>query len=532
MLEPVLSYCVKPPEGADDHAVLTALRVLEDEDPMLSCVCNEQTREITVSVMGEVQLEVLKRQLLERFGLAAEFGEGKIAYRETIAAPVEGAGHFEPLRHYAEVHLRLEPLPRGSGLEFGSECSEDVLGRSWQRLILTHLKERVHKGVLTCSPITDMRIVLTAGRAHLKHTEGGDFRQATYRAVRQGLRYAESVLLEPYYSFRLEIPAASIGRALTDLDRMGGTASAQESDGETALITGRAPVSALRFYHTEVAAYTKGLGSLYTESDGYDICRSAEEVIAQTAYDPDSDLRNTADSVFCKNGAGHVVPWDEANAMMHVSAAPKRSVEEEAEEIRARADSFVRRAAEDEELMAIFERTYGPVSRRKDQVLRTPKEPPKPRSKPSLPLKGPTYLLVDGYNIIFAWPELKRLAAKSLDLARSALINRMANYRGFMQCELILVFDAYRVKGETREVEQHSGISIVYTKEAETADTYIEKTAHDLSREHRVRVATSDAVEQVVIMGGGALRVSASEFLLEVEAAEKAVREYIENSFH
>lgn len=528
ILEPVLSWCVRPPEGVDDHMMLRALHTLEDEDPTLSVGYNEQTREISISLMGEVQLEVVRRILDERFGIAAEFGEGRIAYRETVASPVEGAGHFEPLRHYAEVHLRLEPLPRGSGLEFASECSEDVLARSWQRLILTHLKERIHKGVLTGSPITDMRIILTAGKAHLKHTEGGDFRQATYRAVRQGLRYAESVLLEPYYSFTLEIPSANVGRALTDLDKMGGSVSPPDTDGETAVIRGRAPVSALRAYHTEVAAYTKGLGHLYTETDGYDICRNAEEVIEKTGYDPDSDLRNTADSVFCSHGAGHIVPWNEANGLMHVSTAPRRSVEEEAEEVRARADSFIRRAAEDEELMAIFEQTYGRIDRRKEQAMRTPKEPPSDKSKPRPVPKGPLYILVDGYNIIFAWDDLKRLAAKSLDLARGELINRLANYRGFMQCELILVFDAYRVKGQHREIEEHSGITVIYTKEAETADTYIERTTRQLTKEHRVRVATSDGLEQVIILGGGAMRISAQEFLLEVEAAEKAVREMMD----
>ncbi len=526
--EPVLSYCVKPPEGIDDHIMLRALRTLEDEDPALNAGYNEQTREISISLMGEVQLEVVSRILEERFGIKASFGEGRIAYRETIASAVEGAGHFEPLRHYAEVHLRLEPLPRGSGLDFASECSEDLLGRNWQRLILTHLKERVHRGVLTCSPITDMRIVLTAGKAHLKHTEGGDFRQATYRAVRQGLRYAQSVLLEPYYSFRLELPAANVGRALTDLDKMGAAVSPPESDGSNAVLTGRAPVSALRSYHTEIAAYTKGLGRLYTESDGYDVCRNADEVIAEIGYDADSDLRNTADSVFCSHGAGHVIAWNEANEFMHISTLPQKSLYEEAETARARADSFVKRAAEDEELMRIFEQTYGKIERKKEQAMHTPKEPPVSKSKPRPIPKGPLYVLVDGYNIIFAWSELKRLASKSLDLARSELINRMANYRGFMQCELILVFDAYRVKGQFREIEEHSGISVVYTKEAETADTYIERTAHKLSKEHRVRVATSDGLEQVIILGSGAMRISAMEFHAEVEAAEKAVREIIE----
>ena len=529
LTEPVLSCSVKPPEGVDDHTMLKALRTMEDEDPTLSVGYNEQTREITLMLMGEVQGEIVRRILSERFGIEAQFGEGRIAYRETIASSIEGAGHFEPLRHYAEVHLRLEPLPRGSGLEFASECSTDQLARSWQRLILTHLRERAHRGVLTGSPVTDMRLVLTAGRAHLKHTEGGDFRQATYRAVRQGLRYAESVLLEPYYSFRLEIPSVNVGRALTDLDKMGASVSPPESDGENAVITGRAPVSALRSYHTDVASYSKGLGRLFTESDGYDICHNAEEVIEQTGYDPDSDLRNTADSVFCSHGAGHVVAWNEANALMHVSTEPARSAEEEAEEVRERADSFVRRAADDKELMAIFERTYGKIDRKKEQAMHTPKETHTDRSKPRAVPKGPMYLLVDGYNIIFAWNDLKRLAAKSLDLARSELINRLANYRGFMQCELIIVFDAYRVKGDIRRTEEHSGISVIYTKEAETADTFIERTAHKLSKEYRVRVATSDGLEQIIIMGGGAMRVSASELLLEVEAAEKAVKEIIEH---
>lgn len=529
LTEPVLSCSVKPPEGVDDHTMLKALRTMEDEDPTLSVGYNEQTREITLMLMGEVQGEIVRRILSERFGIEAQFGEGRIAYRETIASSVEGAGHFEPLRHYAEVHLRLEPLPRGSGLEFASECSTDQLARSWQRLILTHLRERAHRGVLTGSPVTDMRLVLTAGRAHLKHTEGGDFRQATYRAVRQGLRYAESVLLEPYYSFRLEIPSVNVGRALTDLDKMGASVSPPESDGENAVITGRAPVSALRSYHTDVASYSKGLGRLFTESDGYDICHNAEEVIEQTGYDPDSDLRNTADSVFCSHGAGHVVAWNEANALMHVSTEPARSAEEEAEEVRERADSFVRRAADDKELMAIFERTYGKIDRKKEQAMHTPKETHTDRSKPRVVPKGPMYLLVDGYNIIFAWNDLKRLAAKSLDLARSELINRLANYRGFRQCELIIVFDAYRVKGDIRRTEEHSGISVIYTKEAETADTFIERTAHKLSKEYRVRVATSDGLEQIIIMGGGAMRVSASELLLEVEAAEKAVKEIIEH---
>ena len=529
VLEPVLTYAVIPPEGVDEHVMLRTLKALEDEDPSLGAGFDEQTRQLYVSLMGEVQLEVLKRRISERFGIEATFGEGRIAYRETIEDTVMGAGHFEPLRHYAEVHLRLEPLPRGSGLVFDTECSTDQLAKNWQRLILTHLKERIHKGVLTRSPITDVKITLTAGRAHLKHTEGGDFRQATYRAVRQGLRYAKSVLLEPYYAFRLEIPAACVGRALTDIDTFGGTCEPPEAQGDEAVITGRAPVSALRFYHTEVAAYTKGLGRLFTNADGYDICKNPDEVIERIGYDPDSDTVNTADSVFCSHGAGHSVPWNEANELMHIKDEPKKPLDEQAYEIQSRAQSFVRRAAADEELMQIFERTYGKIERKENAKMHTPKDPPKSDNKKPRPVpKGPLYILVDGYNIIYSWDRLKKLADKSLDLARSELVNIMANYRGFMQCELIVVFDAYRVKGDHREVEEHSGISVVYTKEAETADTYIERTAHKLSKDHRVRVATSDRLEQVIILGGGAMRVSAHEFELEVQAAEKAVKEIID----
>lgn len=480
-----------------------------------------------MALMGEVQAEVLRRIVSERFGMDIELGEGRISYRETIAEPAEGAGHFEPLRHYAEVHLRLEPLPRGSGLEFYSDCSEDILGRNWQRLILTHLKERTHRGVLTCSPITDMRITLTAGRAHIKHTEGGDFRQATYRAVRQGLRKAKSVLLEPYYAFRLEIPSQNLGRALNDLDRMGARTEPPDSDGENAVITGTAPVSKLRFYHTDVAGYTKGLGRLTCRAAGYDICHEAEAAIAEIAYDPDSDTRNSADSVFCSHGAGHIIPWDEADEYMHVSPETGRRQYQQAEEVRTRAVDFVRRAVADEELMAIFERTYGAIGRKKRYAMRTPKEAEKSRAKPRPVPTGPEYLLVDGYNIIFAWDDLKKLADKSLDLARSQLVNRLSSFQGYRGCELIIVFDAYRVK-EPEHIDTAGSVSVVYTKEAETADTYIERTAHKLAKEHRVTVATSDGLEQVIIMGSGARRMSASDLRYEVEASERAVREYIE----
>ena len=527
LTEPVLSYRVIPPEGTDDHTMLKILRIMEDEDPTMTVGYNEQLKEITVALMGEVQAEVVCRIAEERFGTKIALGEGRIAYRETIAEPVEGAGHFEPLRHYAEVHLRLEPLERGSGLEFDSDCSEDILSRNWQRLILTHLKEKVHRGVLTCSPITDMRITLTAGRAHIKHTEGGDFRQATYRAVRQGLRKAKSVLLEPYYAFSLEVPAANVGRALTDLDRMGGRTDPPETDGENAVITGTAPVSKLRFYHTEVAGYTKGLGRLSCRAAGYDICNESEAVIAELGYDPDSDTYNSADSVFCSHGAGHIIAWDEADEYMHVSAETGRRQYQQAVELRSRAADYVRRAADDEELMKIFERTYGSIKREKRSAMRTPRELPKDRSKPRPVPTGPEYLLVDGYNIIFAWDDLKKTAQQSLDLARSQLINRLGSFQGCRGCELILVFDAYRVK-EPEHIDRAGSISVVYTKEAETADTYIERTAHKLSKEHRVTVATSDGMEQVIIMGSGAKRMSASDLKHEVEASERAVREYIE----
>ncbi|WP_024858492.1 translation factor GTPase family protein [Ruminococcus albus] len=527
ILEPVLTYRVIAPKEVDEHTLLSRLRILEDEDPTMAVNYNEQLHEVTAALMGEVQAEVLKRIVSERFGMDIELGEGRIAYRETIAEPVDGAGHFEPLRHYAEVHLRLEPLPRGSGLEFDSDCSEDILSRNWQRLILTHLKEKTHRGVLTCSPITDMRITLTAGRAHLKHTEGGDFRQATYRAVRQGLRKAKSILLEPWYSYRLEIPAANVGRALTDLDRMGAHTEPPETDGETAVLTGTAPVSKLRFYHTEVAGYTKGLGRLSCRAAGYDVCLDADEVIAEIGYDPDKDTHNYADSVFCSHGAGHVVPWDEADEQMHVSPETGRRQYQQAEEVRTRAADFVRRAVEDEELMAIFERTYGSINRKKRDAMRTPKEAVKTKAKPRPVPTGPEYLLVDGYNIIFAWDELKKLAAENLDLARSTLINRLSSFQGCRGCELIIVFDAYRVK-EPEHIDKSGSVSVVYTKEAETADTYIERTAHQLAKEHRVTVATSDGLEQVIIMGSGARRMSASDLKHDVEASEKAVREYIE----
>lgn len=527
ILEPVLTYKVIPPEGTDDHTMMKYLQKLEEEDPKLNVTYNEQLGEISVSLMGEVQAEVLKRIVSERFGCDITLGEGRISYRETIAAPVYGAGHFEPLRHYAEVHLRLEPLPRGSGLRFSSDCSEDILAKNWQRLILTHLREKVHKGVLTRSPITDMQITLVAGRAHLKHTEGGDFRQATYRAVRQGLMCAESVLLEPYYSFRLELPQTSVGRALNDLEVMGAAFDLPQTSSENALIVGTAPVSAMRNYHSAVAGYTKGQGRLTVELSGYDVCRNAEEVIAEIGYDPEADRKNTPDSVFCSHGAGHIVPWNEAAEKMHVSPETGKRQYEAAAEVRSYASDFVKRAADDDELMAIFEKTYGKINREKRSKMRTPREVSQTKPKKVNVYKGPEYLLVDGYNIIFAWDELKKIAAQSLDLARAQLIDRLSNYQGFRRCEVILVFDAYKVHEGEKTVKANN-ISVVYTKSAETADTYIERTAHSLSKENKVRVATSDGNEQIIIFGSGAFRVTASELHAEIETAEKAIREYIE----
>ncbi len=532
LLEPVLTYRLIPPDGADVHNVLTVMRRIEQEDPQLHVVWNSGKQEIHVQLMGEIQLEVLKNVIGTRFGLNVEFDKGSILYKETIAEPVEGVGHYEPLRHYAEVHLLLEPTEQGSGLSFDTACREDDLALNWQRLVLTHLAEKTHIGALTGSPITDMKITLTAGRAHLKHTEGGDFRQATYRAVRQGLRSAKSVLLEPWYSFRMEIPAENVGRALSDLQRMSGEFSPPETLGENAVITGRVPASEITDYNSELISYTRGKGRLSLTLEGYFPCHNAEEVIRQTGYDCDGDLDNSADSVFCSHGTGYVVKWDEAPAHMHISTKNRqeRAAEEVSEEITVRqVVDYRARLAEDKELMEIFERTYGKINRDPRHALRTEKSaerPPKQKAAPTY--NGTEYVLVDGYNIIFAWEDLKKLAAESLDLARSTLINRLCNYRGFRRCELILVFDAYRVPGQNREIEQVCGISVVYTKESETADTYIEKVSHDLSKNHRVRVATSDGAEQVIILGSGALRVSADEFRREVEQVEAAIRKIIE----
>ena len=530
VLEPVLSYQVLLPEGADVHAALGKLHRLEEEEPQLHVVWNETLGEIHVQLMGEIQLEVLRSLLAERFGLEVEFGPGGILYKETITEPMEGVGHYEPLRHYAEVHLKLEPLPRGSGMQFAADCREEVLDKNWQRLVLTHLEEKQHLGVLTGSPLTDVKITLIAGRAHLKHTEGGDFRQATYRAVRQGLMLAKSQLLEPWYAFRLEVPAENIGRAMSDIQRMEGTFDPPESGEETAVLTGFAPVSTMRSYPMEVVSYTRGRGHLSLTLDGYRPCHNAQEVIAAIGYEPEHDLDNPADSVFCAHGAGFVVPWEQVRSHMHVDSGWGKSTrpEQEAAVPQRRAMAYRATLEEDAELLKIFERTYGPIKRDPLAAFR----PVQKRERPDFAAEqweiAPEYLLVDGYNIIFAWDELNALSKESLDAARHKLMDILCNYQGFQKCVLILVFDAYRVPGSPGSIEQYHNIHVVYTKEAETADMFIERVTHEIGRNRRVRVATSDGMEQIIILGHGALRVSARMFHEEVQNVEKQIRALVQ----
>ena len=539
VLEPVLTYRVELPEGCDVHTMLTNLRQLEEEEPELHIVWAGETQEIHIQLMGEVQTEVLQRLIKDRYGVLVEFREGRIIYKETIAGPVEGVGHFEPLRHYAEVHLLLEPGERGSGMQFSSECSEDILDRNWQRLILTHLEEKEHRGVLTGSVLTDVRITLVAGRAHQKHTEGGDFRQATYRAVRQGLMKAESVLLEPYYEFRMELPMENVGRAMTDIQRMNGTFEGPEAENDQAVLTGSAPVSEMRGYQKEFAAYTGGFGRLFCTLKGYDVCHDAENVVGEISYDPDSDIDNTADSVFCAHGAGFIVPWYQVEEYMHVESTMKDAEEQGEGTDRRQAARLVRAQAASrtieltrEELDAIYVRTPDPVRK---NVSSTPvkvsatseddrwrnRDTSADRKKKT---SGEEYLLVDGYNIIFAWDELRELSEIDLAAARGRLADILCNYQGYRKCTLILVFDAYKVEGNPGEVAKYHNIHIVYTKEAETADQYIEKTVRKISKHHSVTVATSDALEQVIILGQGARRMSAAGLKEEVELALREIR--------
>ena len=530
-LEPVMTYKIILPDDKNIYDAIKELRLLEDEDPQLHILWNEQNREIHIQLMGVVQLEVLTKLIEEKFGYTVKFSNGAVTYKETIRDAVEGVGHYEPLRHYAEAHIFLEPLPSGSGLHFDTECSEDELDRNWQRLILTHLAEKTHIGVLTGSPITDMKLTLVSGKAHLKHTEGGDFRQATYRAVRQGIRSAESVLLEPYYNYELEIPTENVGRAISDLQHMSAEFDTPENNGEMSLIKGNAPVSEINDYQSEVIAYTHGKGKLSFNVAGYRECHNTEEVIAAIGYDCDSDTENSADSVFCSHGAGYVVKWDEVYEHMHLPLKLANGLEEEStEQKRSKAQRFMEKAVSDEELMEIFERTYGKINRDPVRAFKKTKAVSIEDKKVRLPkYEGPDYLLVDGYNIIFAWEDLQKISEDNLDAARGELINRMCNYQGYDGSELILVFDAYKVKGKHREVEKYCNINIVYTKESETADSYIERVTHELSRNHRVRVATSDGIEQMIILGNGAMRISAAEFRKRYDAAERSIKEFIDS---
>ncbi len=540
VLEPVLTYKLQLPEGVDAHTALEKMKILESEDPQLKVVWNERLSEIHVQLMGDVQLEVLQAIISERFGINASFSKGSIIYKETIANAVEGIGHFEPLRHYAEVHLLLKPGKRDSGLVFKTQCKEDLLDKNWQRLILTHLYEKTHIGVLTGSPITDMEITLMSGKSHPKHTEGGDFRQATYRAVRQGLRSADCVLLEPVYEFSLEVPSENVGRAMSDIQRMCGNFNAPETEGEFSIISGTAPVATMYDYSREVMQYTHGKGKLICSLKGYEPCHNADEVVESIGYDCDADTDNPCDSVFCSHGAGYTVKWNEVKSRMHlpsILSAPKSEYQsvtsrQEFSKCKDKNNLF----ALDKELMQIFEKTYGPIKRRSGNPDRshfklTESADKKQKNTRALKYEGPEYLLVDGYNVIFAWDSLKKLAKDNIDGARNVLINILCNYHGYKKCEVILVFDAYKVKGNAREVEKVNGITIVYTKEAETADMYIEKASYKLAKNNKVRVVTSDAMEQLIILGNGALRVSSREFLFEVQQAEEDIRNIISKTF-
>lgn len=538
ILEPVLTYQIQLPEDCEVHSMLEKLRQLEEEEPLLHIIWNEKLGEIYAQIMGEVQIEVLKSLIWERFHVRIEFGKGNIVYKETIRQPVEGIGHFEPLRHYAEVHLLLEPAEAGTGLHFFSNCSQDTLDLNWQRLILTHLEEKEHCGVLTGSAITDMHITLTTGKAHQKHTEGGDFRQATYRAVRQGLKKAESILLEPYYSYRLEVPADMVGRAMTDIQRMNGSFDTPLQDGESAILTGSAPVVTMRDYQTEVISYTKGRGRLSCTLEGYKPCHNQEEVVKEVGYDSERDLDNPTGSVFCAHGAGFVVKWDEVENYMHLQSTleSKETVDEEfvfPTAAARRASTYLEMTEEDQkELDAMVE-----ASQRKREAARKSYAYRKDFSNEKIAVNGSTksysnkkkqkeYLLVDGYNIIFAWEELNELAQVNMDAARGCLQDVLCNYQGIKKCELILVFDAYKVEGFSGEIQKYHNIHVVYTKEAETADQYIEKVTHEIGRKYLVTVATSDGTEQVIIRGQGCHLLSAKELKEEVEFANKELRQY------
>lgn len=522
LLEPVVTYRLVLPPDCQAQVLLPKLRQLEEEDPQLHITWDEHSRQIHARLMGQVQIEVLKSLIAERFDVQVQVDAGRILYKETIAAPVEGVGHYEPLRHYAEVHLLLEPLPQGSGLVFDSQCSEDLLDRNWQRLILTHLAERSHRGVLTGAPITDMKITLMSGRAHLKHTEGGDFRQATYRAVRQGLMQAESILLEPWYAFQLTLPAEHLGRAISDLQTMGGTFSSPDNDGVWATLSGTAPVSAMKDYPLEVASYTRGRGRFSCSLHGYAPCHDQKQVVQAAAYDPEADLEHTPDSVFCAHGGGFSVKWRDVPDYMHLEsclAVPRTDPPTVPRVYSKNLD------IDEKELEAIFERTFGPQRRREYQFLgqAAPAAPKRTIAPPK-----PQCLIVDGYNMIFSWDILKELARDSLDTARQRLMDILSNYCGYKSCRLVLVFDGYKVKGNAGSTFDYHHIQVVYTKQDETGDLFIERLLQDIGKNYAVRVATSDSLIQLSALRAGVLRLSAKELWLEVEQVGRQIDQAIQ----
>lgn len=529
VLEPVLSYQMIFPEGVDPRMMLPKLRQLEEEEPALRLVWDEQMQEIQVQLMGEVQMEILQNLIKGRFGVTAIFDEGRIVYKESIADVVEGVGHFEPLRHYAEVHLLLAPGAPGSGLVFGSTCSEDLLPRQWQRLVLTHLEEKVHRGVLIGAPITDMEITLVAGKAHNKHTEGGDFREATYRALRQGLREADSVLLEPCYSFQLALPEPMVGRAMMDVEKMHGICKISQTDGETATLAGIAPVSTMRNYQKEVAAYTKGMGRLFCTMKGYMPCHQAEEIITSVGYDPDLDFANPTGSVFCKQGKGFLVDWDQVKDHMHLESCLQKERQAQGAVLPSQGHAVEQRISM-EEIDQIFNRTFYANQRKKSvwkrqkAAQRIPAETMTFTQASGQKEKEEEYLLVDGYNIIHAWPELQELVEAHMDGARMKLLDMLSNYQGMHKSQIIVVFDAYRVKGHQETVGSYHNVIMVYTKEAQTADQYIEKFAHDHAKKYKITVATSDGLQQMIIRGVGCFLLSARELKEEMEKTEESMR--------
>ena len=529
---PVFSYKIKLPDGVNPYEAFSRLRPLGEEDPTLSLSYNAESEEISVSLMGDIQTEVLLRIVKDRFALDIQLDEGRVLYRETIAESVIGRGHFEPLRHYAEVHLRLDPLPEGSGIIIDSECSTDRLSSNWQRLIFTHLEEKRHKGVLTGSPVTDIKITLTEGKAHIKHTDGGDFRQATYRAVRQGLRKAVSVLLEPTFNYRLEVPKDNLGRAMNDIASMSGDSELLSLDGEWAVLVGSCPVATMRKYSLDVRAYTGGKGRLTLTPGAYVPCHNTDEVVEKIGYDPDRDGRNLADSVFLKEGAGYYVPWYEADKKMHIRPRDEAEIEEDTPTPVLKKRSFASGVEEDRELMRIFESTYGKIKERRitervENAAVGYVEKKERRKKPEKP--KPELIIIDGYNLIFAWEELRVLSERDIGLARDALIRLMCSYTAFRRCKCIIVFDAYRRREGGGSEEEVGAVTVVYTKENQTADAYIEKTTRETSSDFFVRVVSSDMQEQLMILGSGGFRVSAREFRSEAERTVSEIKEAIEN---